>query len=416
MTSLNTRLRTLAQQSGGGARSVSCENGPCEDTGTDVQKRLRRSMRTRVHTPTVRTRTDHDGLAKALDGTAIGPSLIRLESRYPRIHGHGHQNLTGERDAATFLAYPRTACNGRIVFFETETTGLAGGTGTVVFMVGLAWFDGSDLLLRQYLMSGFDGERGLLKAVTEDLDQAGLLVSFNGKSFDVTQLETRYRLASLPSPLRRPEHLDLLFHVRRMFARSWPNCRLSTVEPMLLGFQRHNDLPGSMAPTAWLDWLRMGRTHMLSEVAEHNRWDLISLAALLPAIDARYRGTDANTHGSDVDHSRTATWLATAHGDRAALEYLQRHRDNLDLSGQLEMARTARRTGDWSLAVDIWQELARQGNGHAIEQLAKYFEHRLHDYRTALSWVDTLLTLEGDIEAHRRRHRRLLRKCVSCSG
>ena len=411
MSSLGTRLRTLAQQSGGSTGSVSSESGPDRDISTSVQQRLRRSMRTRAHTPAVKATTGNDALANALDGTLVGPSLIRLESRYPRIRGHGHQSLAGEREAAVYLGHPHASSGGRIVFFDTETTGLAGGTGTVVFMVGLAWFDGPDLLLRQYLMSGFGGEPGLLQAVTEDLEQAELLVSFNGKSFDVTQLETRYRLASLPSPLRRPEHLDLLFHVRRMFARRWPNCRLSTVEPMLLGFQRHNDLPGSMAPTAWLNWLRMGRTDMLCEVAEHNRWDLVSLAALLPAIDARYRGTDAN-----VDHSRTATWLATVHGDRAALEYLQRHRDNLDLPAQLELARTARRIGDWSLAVDIWQELARQGDGHAIEQLAKYFEHRLHDYRTALAWAETLLTLERDIEAHRRRHRRLLRKCASCSG
>ncbi len=416
MSSLGTRLRALAQQSGGSAQSVPSDSGSTEDIGTDVQQRLRRSMLSRAHPPTVKATTGSDRLAKAVGGTPIGPSLIRLETRHPRIRGHGHQNLAGEREAAAYLGHPHASSGGRIVFFDTETTGLAGGTGTVVFMVGLAWFDGPDLLLRQYLMSGFGGEPGLLQAVTEDLEQAGLLVSFNGKSFDVTQLETRYRLASLPSPLRRPEHLDLLFHVRRMFARRWPNCRLSTVEPMLLGFQRHNDLPGSMAPTAWLNWLRMGHTDMLREVAEHNRWDLVSLAALLPAIDARYRGTDSDTYCADVDHARTATWLASIHGDHSALEYLQRHRDNLDLSAQHELARTARRIGDWSLAVDIWQELARQSDGLAIEQLAKYFEHRLHDYRTALTWVDTLLTLERDIEAHRRRHRRLLHKCASCSG
>jgi len=292
------------------------------------------------------------------------------------------------------------------VFFDTETTGLAGGTGTVVFMVGVAWFDGADLLLHQYLMAEFGGESALLQAVATDLADARLLVSFNGKSFDATQLQTRYRLAGLPSPLPGPDHLDLLFHVRRLFGRSWSNCRLATAERALLGFERQNDLPGSLAPVAWLEWLRTGRSSMLGGVAEHNRWDLISLAGLLPAIGARYR--DAQSR--EVDHAATADWLLGAHGIDTAMDFLLRHRDNLDIRGRNRLACLSRRIGNWTLAVEIWQELARDGNGHAIEQLAKYFEHRVRDYRRALQCVDTLLSQDDGSEAHRQRQRRLQRK------
>jgi uncharacterized protein YprB with RNaseH-like and TPR domain len=373
---------------------------------TRLRERLDRAGRThRQHGAGTATR-DASGLADVLGGKLISPSVLRVETRHPRLSGPGRLALEGERPAAAFLGHPSVGETGRIVFFDTETTGLAGGTGTVVFMVGLAWFDEGDLLLRQYLMTAFGGETALLQAVTTDLANARLLVSFNGKSFDATQLETRYRLAGLPSPLHGPEHLDLLFHVRRLFGRSWPNCRLATAERALLDFERRNDLPGSMAPMAWLEWLRSGRSSMLKGVAEHNRWDLISLAGLLPAIGARYRDNQAG----EVDHAATADWLLGAHGIDTAMDFLLRHRDNLDIRGRNRLACLSRRIGNWTLAVEIWQELARGGNGHAIEELAKYFEHRVRDYRRALQCVDTLLALDHGSEAHRRRQQRLLGK------
>ena len=169
----------------------------------------------------------------------------------------------------------------RMLFFDTETTGLAGGTGTRAFMIGAAdWRDGA-LRIRQLTMRTMAAETAMLDAFRAWLRPDTLLVSYNGKCYDAPLLATRYRLARQGNPLAGLEHVDLLYPTRRRYRGVYENCRLATIERQVLRIVREDDLPGSEAPAAWLSFLRGGSAQTLRRVLAHNHQDVVSLSRLL---------------------------------------------------------------------------------------------------------------------------------------
>lgn len=216
--------------------------------------------------------------ARALDrhlpGTEIADGLWLIESRVadappPAPLPLAFARREGHVDAA------------HLVFFDTETTGLAGGTGTRAFMIGAAdWFDGA-LRIRQLLIANMAAERAMLREFASWLAPSTVLASYNGRSYDAPLLRTRYRLARLADALHGLDHLDLLHPARRRWRGRWENCRLATIEREALRILREDDLPGAQAPAAWLGYLRGGDAVNLRRVAEHNRQDVATLARLL---------------------------------------------------------------------------------------------------------------------------------------
>ncbi|MGN2254310.1 ribonuclease H-like domain-containing protein [Frateuria sp. GZRe12] len=181
-----------------------------------------------------------------------------------------------------FARWSEPVASGRLMHFDTETTGLAGGTGTRAFMIGAAhWQADGRFRMRQLTITTMAAERAMLHAFAGWLRDDTVLVSYNGKCYDAPLLATRYRLARLPNPLTGLGHLDLLHPVRRRWKGIWENCRLATAERQLLGVVRDDDLPGSEAPAAWLAYLRGGPATNLRRVAHHNAQDLRSLAGVL---------------------------------------------------------------------------------------------------------------------------------------
>jgi uncharacterized protein YprB with RNaseH-like and TPR domain len=169
----------------------------------------------------------------------------------------------------------------RVLFFDTETTGLAGGTGTRAFMIGSASWGNSALHIRQLLITTLAAEKVMLEAFTSWLDADTLLVSYNGKSYDAPLLRTRYRLARMQDPTAQLDHVDLLYPSRRRYRGTYENCRLATIERQVLKIVREDDLPGSEAPAAWLSYLRGGSADNLRRVAQHNHQDVVSLSRLM---------------------------------------------------------------------------------------------------------------------------------------
>jgi uncharacterized protein YprB with RNaseH-like and TPR domain len=169
----------------------------------------------------------------------------------------------------------------RLLHFDTETTGLAGGTGTRAFMIGAADWQGEGLRVRQLLCTQMRGEQAMLECFGSWLGQDTVLSSYNGRCYDAPLLAARYRLARMRNPLAGLRHVDLLFPVRRRFRGIWENCRLATAEREWLDIVREDDLPGSEAPRAWLDYLRGGSARDLRRVLAHNDQDLRTLGALL---------------------------------------------------------------------------------------------------------------------------------------
>jgi uncharacterized protein YprB with RNaseH-like and TPR domain len=236
-----------------------------------------------------------------LPGEEIAPGLRLIESRIPFATPQGALPLAfAKREDHVD---PRA-----LLFFDTETTGLAGGTGTRAFMIGAAdWHHdplrGDGLRIRQLLITTLAAEASMLQEFASWLTPETVLSSYNGRCYDAPLLKTRYRLARMGDPITSLDHVDLLFPTRRRYRGTWENCRLATIERELLRIVREDDLPGSEAPAAWLSYLRGGAARNLRRVAAHNHQDVVTLALLLLRLQAVH-AADART---EVGIDATAT-------------------------------------------------------------------------------------------------------------
>ena len=173
-----------------------------------------------------------------------------------------------------------------LVCLDTETTGLATGTGTLAFLVGLGWWQGPAFHQTQLLLADEAGEAGMLDAVSAYLPPDAWLVTYNGRSFDWPLMVTRYRM-NRRSPPVLAGHLDLLPFVRRVFRHRMSDARLKTVETELLGMHRGHDIEGWQIPGLYLEMLRGGSVEPIGEIVRHNHEDVRSLARLLAHAERR---------------------------------------------------------------------------------------------------------------------------------
>ncbi|MEZ5461930.1 ribonuclease H-like domain-containing protein [Dokdonella sp.] len=175
----------------------------------------------------------------------------------------------------------------RLLCFDTETTGLAGGVGTRAFMIGVAAWAGNALTVRQLYLTAIAGERAMLQTFAGWLKPDTVLVSYNGKSYDAPLLKGRLRLNRVDHRLGELPHIDWLHPTRRVYKGSLSNCKLATIEREVLRIIREDDLPGSEAPAAWLAWLRGQSSRNLARVLDHNRQDVITLMRLGDHLTSR---------------------------------------------------------------------------------------------------------------------------------
>jgi uncharacterized protein YprB with RNaseH-like and TPR domain len=254
--------------------------------GATLAERIAR-LRVRAAQIDAAVATDGD-VARLVDGHVAAPMLIAVTRRHPFPLLHGRISIADVTALAEGVrvsaGLPQRPDPESLLFLDTETTGLAGGTGTLAFLVGTARVRGGSLEILQLLLTGFGGERDLLDRVRPLLERAGHLVTFNGKSFDLPLLRTRARLADRDLVAAEPAHLDLLHVTRRRLREDWPDCRLRTAETEALGFSRVDDLPGAEVPAAWQRWLQRRDPALLPRILDHNREDLVSLAALLAVL------------------------------------------------------------------------------------------------------------------------------------
>ncbi len=307
-----------------------------------------------------------------------------------------------------------------IAFLDTETTGLAGGAGTVAFLVGVGRWDPEAPGFRvvQLFLEDLDREAALLHALARELRGTRCLVTFNGRRFDVPLLETRHVLSRVPWPLAGVPHLDLLPPGRTLWRGSHPDCRLTTLEAGVLGIRRQGDVPGSEIPAVYLRYLREGDTGRMPAVFLHNRLDIVSLAGLLWAVGAAAESPGGTTaYGVGLLHARRRRHEQA----REALESCLAGRLGRTerLRALRELGSTLKARGMWTRALEVWAEMRRMDPGSLlpVEEAAKALEHRLGDPAGALGIVEEALShpwwTPRDREALEHRRARLLRKTAT---
>ncbi|MDQ7053358.1 MAG: ribonuclease H-like domain-containing protein [candidate division KSB1 bacterium] len=265
----------------------------------DKLRQLDRSAGGRDAASLPRRAPAEDALDRQLKGEWVETDagrFLRVRNRYPLPHPHGAMLLRPaheiHRDSMRVMAKNSISDQfdpQQALFFDTETTGLAGGTGTYVFLIGLGYCTDDAFVVEQLFLPELNGERAMLAYFDSLLQQRRGLVSFNGKSFDAPLLRTRFIQQRMPPTLDLHEHLDLLHAARRLVKSDYGDCSLSTLERSLLGLERHGDVPGEEIPPIYMDFLRTGNTNGLPPIFYHNRMDILSLYALLMHLTERVR-------------------------------------------------------------------------------------------------------------------------------
>jgi len=307
------------------------------------------------------------------------------------------------------------------LFLDTETTGLAGGTGTVAFLIGLGWFEGDAFVTRQLFARDYGEERATLLGLRALVEGKRFLVSFNGKAFDANLLAARFIMNRMPDPLAGLPHLDLLHPARRLLRHRMSDRRLGALEAALLGFERNGDVPGSEIPGRYFDWLRRRDGRLIADVFEHNRLDILSLAALAAHLTGLI-DSESDPRWCRPDDRLAAVRLLLA---RECPDEAVRILNPLLGCDSRETARDAarelslhyKRAGKWPAAVAVWEEMVRRDEGDcfALIELAKWCEHRLRDLTRAMALAERAgagaLHLSPDESADlARRRQRLERK------
>lgn len=346
-------------------------------------------------------------LARLVGGYLCADGVVLVEHFLPMSHSHGCVPFRRIHEASLdFLAGGTEPNREHLLFIDTETTGLSGGTGTVAFILGLARIHGDTVEVRQYFLTCFAGESAMLEHALGWITDVSHLVSFNGKSFDIPLLLTRYRLARIENPLAALPHMDLLHRTRAAFKRNLPDCRLQTAEQHLLRLFRGDDVPGHLIPQIWTDLLQHGETRSLRGVIDHNRIDILSLIALA--------GVLGKTYAEPGQQYADPLGIARAHrraGDEAAARlHLEDHGEPLSDDAQLELAGLYARSGLWEKAVPVWESLAERNVLRAMERLAIYHEHMQRDFHAALQWTERMLPLGQGADVVEKRRARLVRK------
>lgn len=331
--------------------------------------------------------------------TRFGPAFITQEV-FPLDHQHGNLALCEEHEMHMLAGYSglsRILQPGgqNVVFLDTETSGLAGGTGTYAFLVGIGYRTPQGFEVVQFFMRDPGQEAALLAALEEWLARFDVIVTFNGKTFDLPLLQTRYILNGFTAPFARYEHLDVLQVARKLWRDRLPSRALGALEHDIIQFRRTGEeVPGWMIPSLYFDYLRSADARPLAGVFYHNVRDILSLAALYGYIADLLKdpvGAISGAYALDV------AAIARIYEEMGLLEQAaQYYERSLEMGDFPEayffktmqrFATLRRRQGDWHKAADLWRRAAERGQLFACVELAKFYEHHERNTAEALDWA-----------------------------
>ena len=286
------------------------------------------------------------------------------------------------------------------LFFDLETTGLSGGTGTVPFNIGLGYYKSDKFVVAQYFLGELASESRMIEELSEflaDMDFQSI-VTFNGKTYDVPLLETRFILQRKPFPLSDLPHLDFLFPARSLWQHKVENCRLSYLAREVLNTGREEDIPSAEVPWRYFQYLQTGNFELIEPVLYHNAEDILSLLGLL-ILGASILSDDPEAClGDHMDFFGTGKVLERAgHADKAA-DFFQRAlngslSDEVGLSTRRRLAAQYKRAEQWEKAVALWTEMADSQLAssdllYSLRELSMYYEHRSKEFEQAHKYAE----------------------------
>ena len=310
----------------------------------------------------------------------------------------------------------------RALFLDTETTGLSGGAGTVAFLVGLGRVEGDRFVVHQYMMSNYGAEALLLEKIAPMIREAQTLVTFNGRSFDVPLLRSRFTMCRMDDPTAGKPHLDLIHPARRVWKLRLKDCSLGHIEETELGLHRDHDIPGAEVPERYFSFLKTGDMTLLEDVVDHNRQDIVSLGTLLARLAGSYAAPLEQTRMLDVFSLGRALQRRGERGDAETcyrlsakerpLSTIERLRErHVAASANRQLSLMLRSGGDMLRAESVWRDMIdrRQMGIFPYVELAKLYEHSRRDPEEALRLTERALELAADDEEkaalHKRRER-----------
>lgn len=326
------------------------------------------------------------------EGKWLRRGVYLVESRHSLEEPHGTVPLRGLGESGVALS-----CWGggsAPVFFDLETTGLVGGTGTYAFLAGVGRLEEHDFVVRQLFLASPAFESDWLEMLEELLAEGTSLVSYNGRAYDVPLLQTRFALARRTSFLEELPHLDLLRLSRGVWKGDLESFRLVEVEKQVLRFVRgEEDVPGALVPELYGAYLRSGNAAVLDGVFLHNRWDILSLAALQSLL-----GRIASEGGTEARDCLRAgrLWARAGETEKASRFWRKAGEDPTQRSEAFRcLAQAAARRKEWPVAEEFWRA-SLSGGGFSLVplvELSKIWEHRLRDMDKALVFAEEALRL-----------------------
>lgn len=385
------------------------ESATPEESRRGTLDDLRRRMAEILGRPPAERRAPADPVATTLPFVRVEGdhgSLNRRLTTLPRSHHVGRIPASAAGDASMELLAlvaldpgladidPRGA-----LFLDTETTGLSGGAGTLAFLVGLAWLEEDRVFVEQVLLRTPGEEEAMLRHVATRIERATLLVSYNGKAFDLPLLDGRFVMNRIERPAARP-HLDLLHVARRLHGPRIGGCSLKAVESEVLGFVRDGDVTGAEVAPRYAHFLRTGDEAALAAVVDHNAWDVVSMASLVGLY-----GEPLGALCPDDLVALSKTLRRAKAFERAGDAADRAVRSGAGPRAVEERAQVAKARGDRAAALADFESLCEELDDPAVRlELAKLYEHFVKEPSRALEVV-ARGTGESERAAERRRDR-----------
>ncbi len=333
-------------------------------------------------------------------------SIFSLDDIYGGIKLSEWDNITQNSIATLFSDETLLKLNKKeFLYFDTETTGLSGGTGTIPFMLGFGYFEDNVFKTKVFILNDISKEDEMLEAVDEFIEEGGFsaTITYNGKTYDFPLMETRYILNRKRFPLLKLPHLDFLYPARTIWKNTYQSRKLGYLGDILLGISRDDDIDGSQIPSLYFSYLRTGNFSLIEKVISHNELDLVGLSALvLKSLKYIENINNIDDEGEILGLGDLCEKSLDLIGAEQKYLYLIENCERIEIKEKAikRLSIIKKKAKLYREAATLWELLENSDDKDSHRELAIYYEHRDRNYLKALDYAKK--ALEFDLSKHKR--------------